>query len=49
MTLAHGLGLLLLGLILSVAVFWLVSIAEHKERTERQRTALDDFNHRQDG
>ena len=49
MTLAHGIGLLLLGLPVSIGVFWLISIAEHTETHMDTNTPLDDFNRRQDG
>jgi hypothetical protein len=47
MTLLHGFGLLALGLLVSMGVFYLISIAEHKETEQRRRTALDDFRRRQ--
>jgi len=48
MTLAHGLGLLALGLILSIGVFWLISTAEHKEQKSKGKNPLDDFHNYMD-
>jgi len=47
MTLAHGLGLLALGLILSIGVFWLITLAETEKTDSKPSTALDDFHTRQ--
>ena len=49
MTLAHGVGLLLLGLILSIGVFYCITLAERTETHRDTDTVLDDFNRRQDG
>ena len=43
MTLLHGLGLLILGLCLTTAVFWLISIAEHTETHKDTDNPLDEF------
>ena len=48
MTLLHGLGLLALGLVLSIGVFWLIALAETQKTDSKQSTALDDFHTRQD-
>ena len=48
MTLAHGLGLLLLGLGLTTIVFWLISIAEHSETHKDTDNPLDEFHKHMD-
>jgi len=48
MTLLHGVGLLTLGLILSIGVFWLIALAETEKTDSKPSTALDDFHTRQD-
>ena len=48
MTLAHGLGLLVLGLIVSMGVFYLITLAETEKTDSKPSTALDDFHTRQD-
>jgi len=48
MTLAHGVGLLLLGLILSIGVFYCITLAETEKTDSKTSTALDDFHTRQD-
>ena len=48
MTLAHGVGLLLLGLPVSIGVFWLISIAEHTETHKDTNNPLDEFHKHMD-
>ena len=48
MGIAHGIGLLALGLVLSTGVFWLIALAETEKTDSEPSTALDDFHTRQD-
>ena len=48
MGVGHGLLLLLLGLVLSIGVFWLIALAETEKTDSKPSTALDDFHTRQD-
>ena len=48
MGIAHGIGLLTLGLILSIGVFYCITLAETEKTDSEPSTALDDFHTRQD-
>ena len=48
MTLLHGLGLLLLGLVLTTIVFWLIALAEATETHKDTDNALDEFHKHMD-
>ena len=49
MGLGHGLLLLLLGLMVSIGVFWLIAWAESETQVERRQDALKDLEDRLDG
>lgn len=48
MTLLHGLGLLILGLIATTGVFWLIALAEHTETHKDTDNPLDEFHKHMD-
>ena len=48
MGLAHGLLLLLLGLLVTAGVFYCITLAETEKTDRKPSTALDDFHTRQD-
>jgi len=48
MGIAHGIGLLTLGLILSIGVFYCITLAETEKTDSEPSTALTDFHTRQD-
>ena len=47
MGIAYGLGLLIVGLIVSAGVFWLISIAEQQDTVTKRESALEEFHDRQ--